>query len=399
MRVLFVARADSVHAVRWIHQLHGQGWDIHLFSAMEKGIHPQLREVTVHYPFYPRSSGTNPEVAIVGQWPSFRGMGVVKQLVGRVRPSWLDWSSRLAKTIDNLRPDIVHSLQIQHSGYLTLAAKRKVRGRFPVWAVSNWGSDIHYSGTLPDHGPRIREVLAECDYYHCECARDVDLAREFGFRGEALPVIPAGGGFDLEELSKLRQPGPASSRRVIALKGRQGWAGRSMVALRAIEASADQLHGYTVVLYSAEKAVQDAADEVARRTGIAFEIERTPWPREEILRMHGRARVSVALSITDGINTSFLEALVMGSFPVQSNTNCGSEWVTCGKSGFLVEPEDQDGVAEAIRRAVADDELIDRASVINAKTIVERAADAVVRPKAVEMYNRMVAAAGKAPAR
>jgi glycosyltransferase involved in cell wall biosynthesis len=399
LKILFVARADSIHAVRWINQLHGQGWDIHLFSAMEKGIHPQLREVTVHYPFYPRSSGANLKVEIVGQWPSFRGMGVVKQIVGQIRPSLIDRSSRLASTIEKLRPDVIHSLQIQHSGYLTLEAKRKVRGRFPIWAVSNWGSDIHYSGRLPDHAPRIRGVLAECDYYHCECERDVDLAREFGFRGVALPVIPAGGGFDLDNLQRLRQPGPASSRRAIAFKGRQGWAGRSMVGLRAIETCADILQGYTVVLYSAEKAVQEAADEVARRTGISFEIERTPWPREAILRMHGRARVSIALSITDGINTSFLEALVMGSFPIQSNTNCGSEWISCGESGFLVEPEDQAGVANAIRRAIADDALIDRAFAINSRTIADRAAEAVVRPKAVGMYNKMVAEAVKAPAR
>jgi len=34
------------------------------------------------------------------------------------------------------------------------------------------------------------EVIEGCEYYSCECNRDVDLARSFGFKGEVLSVSP-----------------------------------------------------------------------------------------------------------------------------------------------------------------------------------------------------------------
>ena len=57
-----------------------------------------------------------------------------------------------------------------------------------------------------------------------------------------------------------------------------------------------------------------------------------------MLRLHGRARVSIAISIGDGISTALLEAMAMGSFPIQTCTACADEWIIDGKSGFIVQP-------------------------------------------------------------
>ena len=66
--------------------------------------------------------------------------------------------------------------------------------------------------------------------------------------------------------------------------------------------------------------------------------------------------------MSDGISTSFLEAMVMGSFPVQSWTSCAGEWIVDGKSGILVPPDDPAPVAAALRRALTDDRLVDAAA-------------------------------------
>ena len=118
-------------------------------------------------------------------------------------------------------------------------AKRLVNGAFPNWVVSNWGSDVALFGRLQAHRERIRQVLAECDYYGCECERDVQLARDFGLRAPALPVIPNGGGFDLETARRLRSTAPPSKRRAIMVKGYQTWAGRALVAFRALARCAE----------------------------------------------------------------------------------------------------------------------------------------------------------------
>src|SRR5207244_9022484 len=93
-----------------------------------------------------------------------------------------------------LKPDIVHSLEFQRAGYPTLAARPYAGRSFPTWIVTNWGSDIYLFGRLAAHIPRIKAVLATCDFYSCECQRDVQLAKELGLKGETLPIFPNSGG-------------------------------------------------------------------------------------------------------------------------------------------------------------------------------------------------------------
>ena len=235
---------------------------------------------------------------------------------------------------------------------------------------------------------RIRKILETCDFYGAECMRDVELACKMGYKGEVLPVLPNGGGYDLPSIERLRQPGPTSERRVVALKGYQGWAGRALVGVRALELSKDSLDGYSVMVYSATDDVLIALELLRRSTCIQIEVMRQTW-REQILRMHGRARVSIGLSITDGISTSMLEAALMGSLPIKSETSCGDEWIESGRTGILVHPEDPQAIAEALRRAPADDDLVNRADEENFETAMARLDTAKIQPKVVEMYNQL----------
>ena len=384
MRILFVAIPDSVHAARWVNQISQQGWDIHLFAATSAPPHLDFRNVTIYGFSAARPPGLHPSVRLRGLWPSRRGAERLGELISPV--PWL------VRTIRWLKPDCIHSLEFQHAGYLALEAKARLKSQFPPWIVTNWGSDIYLFGRLAEHAPKVKGILASCDYYTCECERDIALARAYGFKGEVLPVVPVGGSYRVKELQQFRQPGRTSARRMITLKGYQNWAGRALVGLRAIELAATALTDYRVAVYLAAPEVKIAAELISQSTGIPIEIV-SRCPHEEILRLHGRARASIGLSISDAISTSFLEAIMMGSFPIQSNTGCGDEWVRDGENGLLVHPEDPEGVAAAIRRAVTDDELVDRAAAINTRQSLERLDHSVLQPKVLEMYNRVAAQA------
>jgi glycosyl transferase family 4/glycosyl transferase family 1 len=306
------------------------------------------------------------------------------------RPTWL------AAAIRFLKPDLIHTLEIRHAGYLALAARRRLASSFPPWIVSNWGSDIHLFGRLPEHQERIRSVMSAADFIHGECERDVDLARRFGFEGEDFGIFPCGGGFPLEELSALRQPGLTSRRRVVVLKGVQGVFGRALVGLEALRRCADLLRagGFSVALPLASPDVQVAAELFCDETGIDVEVEKERWPRERFLRLYGSARVSIGLGISDAASTSMLEAMVMGAFPIQACTACADEWIVDGSSGLIVPPEDPAAVAVAVRRALTDDVLVDRAAEQNME-VAERRLDAkVVGPQVIERYRHI---AGREP--
>ncbi len=392
-----MARPVSIHAARWINQVADQGWDLHMFSAYEAPLHADFRNLTAYglkrYPV-PKDSGIRQRAL----WPLPVAGEHVRMLGARLSPRWSSRAAWLARVVAFLKPDLVHSLEFQEAGYLTLEARkihqafRFYGGRFPRWAVSNWGSDIYLYGPLAGHRERVEAILRSCDYYACECHRDVQLARQYGFRGQTLPVLPIAGGFDLERMRQYRQPGPVSSRRVVALKGYQHWAGRALVGLQAIERCADVLKagGYTLALYLANEDVRIAAERMAARAGLQLEIV-PDGSHEEVLRLHGRARVSVGLSISDGLSTSALEAIVMGAFPVQSDTSCLTELVRDREGVLMVPAEEPEQVAAAIRRALTDDALVDRAAELNTRVVNTRLDHKLIRRQVVSMYERIAA--------
>lgn len=377
---------DSVHTARWLKQLRGQGFDVHLFPSTRSRVpHPDISEVTVYG--YGR-----PPADLRGRvrWCSLSPLGghlgrLGARLIGDPAPD-----AALRRVLLQLNPDVVHSMEIQAAGYLTVGLKNSLPA-FPPWLVSVWGSDLVLFGQLAAHRERVREVVGACDALHVECDRDLRLGRDMGLKGRETPRFPASAGFDIPHLESLRSPIPPSQRKDIVIKGYQGWAGRSLFALRAVELASPFLRDYRIRVYLAPPEVAIAAELLAGRTGLRIEMVSAGRPHDQMLAMHSRARVSIGLSVSDGISASLLEAMLMGSFPIQSDTGCGCEWVRDGETGFLVPPESPEETADRLRRAITDDALVDRAAALNWETCRSRLDARVIVPRVAEMYRDVAA--------
>ena len=405
MRILFVAMANSIHTSRWIHQLANQGWDIHLFPVEDFPPCVMPGSITLHDLMYHPIHKTLNRKALSDMaggvklqgiyWKhlqKFWDMPVSRRLalrvVRRLRPQWQDRVWRLAETIRTLKPDLIHSLETQHGSYLVQQAKVLYGANFPPWAISIWGSDLYLFGQFDEHQERVRNVLASCNYLFCDCNRDIEIAHRMGFSGEVMPVFPVAGGHDIPAMRRFRQPGKTSERSVIVLKGYQHWAGRALVGLRALELCADLLQGYRIVIFYALYEVKIAADLLSERIGVP--ISAFPYMAlDEVLQLQGKARLSIGLSISDGISTSFLEAMIMGSFPIQSNPGCANEWADDGQGALFVPPEDPHKIAEAIRRVLTDDSLVDRGAAINDQTVETRLDLSVMQTQVVRVYEHI----------
>lgn len=385
-RILLVAMPESIHTTRWISQIVDQGWDIHLFPSLDTDrVHPELADITVHHAIYSFTANEKKDIEYRGVPVPASAYGWSKNLLQRFIPNYR--AMKLKSVIERIKPDIVHSLEMQHAGYLCLEVKNMLGGSFPPWIVTNWGSDIFLFGRLPWHEPLIRDVLSNCEYYSCECRRDVCLAEYYGFKGKVLPVFPNTGGFDVAKSAAIRKSGLVSERRAIMLKGYQGWAGRALVGLRALERCVDVLQGYRIYIHSAMcDEVVIAAELFRKSSSIPLEFVVPGSPHEKILTLHGESRISIGLSISDGISTSLLEAMLMGAFPIQSYTACADEWIVDGRTGILVHPDDSDNVEAAIRKALQQDDLVDVAAEENMSVVKERLDKAQLKVKTIAFY-------------
>lgn len=400
MRILFVAMAYSVHTARWVSQLPRTGWDTHVFDMQEGSVSPELSDVTAHT-YCPPERRNARLTKLHAVWPFRRGAYAARRYI----PQFLQRAVlparavSLARLIRQLKPDILHSLEMQHQSYPLLEVRRRLGGSFPMpWIYSSWGSDLYLFKDDPRHRDAIREVLQACDYYVPDCERDIGLARSLGFAGRIPGVFPVCGGLDVDAGRRWLTPGAPSTRRVIAIKGYHGWAGRALTALGALEACVDLLPGYLVEIYLADEKTREAASAVSRRTGVPIRIV-PPGPPLETIQLMGRARVAMALSISDGSPISMLEAMMMGALPIQSDTISTAEWIVPGSNGLLVPAEDAGSVGRALRRALTDDALVDGASRANLEIVRRRVDVGVIRPRILDMYAEISAQnASDAPA-
>lgn len=389
LRVLVVGFVESIHAVRAVEPMTELGWDVHVFASHPHWANPAWRDVTLH---------VDPGFVPPGPDASVR-VEYLEPAAGNEEPviEGLTWEQRvgsLAAAIEELAPDLVDSMEIQHGGYLVAEVRALLDGEPPPWLVHNWGSDVFYYGRSPRHQSRLRAVLGGCDFYGAECHRDIGLARAFGFSGRALPVLPNAGGFDLEAARRLRAPGPVSARRTIALKATNAFVYRPLTALDALERCAELLSGYELTLYTASPEVEERARRLSESADIGLEVMsglEIPVTHEQVLAMHGRARVSISLSESDAICTSFLEAMVMGSFPIQSDTGCSAAWADAGRGALFVDPDDPEQVAAALRRALSEDELVDGAAETNAAVAGARLDRGPLLARMRDAYQRVAA--------
>jgi len=388
MRILFVAMSHSIHTARWISQLEGQGHEVHLFPSESNEINPALRHVKLHDGLFGDYLSLDPSVQVIDDVVSFpkNFRRLVRGFLRRLDLRWNDRAWRLSRVTRMIQPDIVHSMEIQHAGYLTLQAQKYIRGKFPKWIVTIWGSDIYLFGRLKKHIEPIKAVLSKCDLFVCECGRDISLARNLGYQGKVLQIAVTGG-YDINRIRQLRPAGLTSQRRVILVKGYQNFSGRALVALRALELCADVLNGYRIAIHLSNDVISIAAELMSKSTGISVDLI-PQCSLEEMLKWHGMARISIGLSISDGLSCSLLEAMLMGSYPIQSDTSCASEWIQ-GDSVSFVPPNDPHIVAAAIRRAIGDDALVDRSAIINIKLTEDRLDRSKMRADIVGLYETL----------
>jgi glycosyltransferase involved in cell wall biosynthesis len=377
--VLVVGFPESVHTARWLNMLLGHGIRLVLLPVYRGPLAKEIGRYRIVADADDLARCSDSELGVFDlDSVSVAELDHIREETGYVpwEPAWLrvdmTQAGHAVAAIRRLRPALVHSMVVQFGGYLTLAAREHIGDDFPAWLLSNWGSDIYLFRKVPEHREKIARIALLIDAYHAECERDIAMIRQMGFRRFTFPALPATGGSDFSEFPKLSVFPRPSQRRDIVLKGYHGWSGRALHLLSALHLAADTLRNFTIRITVAGPQIREVARTLSEADGLKIVIEPyVPNHRDALIRL-GNARMVAGLGISDGISTTLLEAMSMGAFPIQGDTSCGSEWIVPGKTGFLVSPNDIAALAEAIRRAATDDELVDNAAEANRRTVEAR---------------------------
>lgn len=381
MKILFVADGRSPIALSWMRYWVEAGHSVHLASTYPCA--PDLRLASLSV--IPAAFG---EVA--GQ-PGGSGQPVTRSLLRRLVPVGLrtflrEWlgpltlgraSRRLRTLIDTQRPDLVHALRIPFEGILAAQAVL-ISGRAspPPLVVSVWGNDftLHAHAT-PGMASLTRKTLQNVQGVHTDCARDLRLAREWGFGvGRPAIVLPTNGGLDLKVFYPPRKAEVRQNQdipKIINPRGVRAYV-RNDTFFRAMPLVLRECPTARFVCPAMQG--ESLALHWVRELGIDAAVDLLPLQtRPALAELFRQSLVTVSITEHDGTPNTLLEAMACGCYPVAGEIESLQEWITPGVNGTLVPADDPAALAQAILRALDSPHERHIAAAHNATLIQQRA--------------------------
>ena len=379
-KILIIGMFDSIHLARWLKQFENDNIDFILFPSKKfKIINSELFKLVksnkvakFYLPWQYRFK------AIAGYVDFFlSALGNLININSR--------KIRLKSILSRVSFDLVHALEIQGAGYLYSELPKTIINSNKL-ILTNWGSDIYYYRNYLTHNKKIAKVVSLAAYYSAECQRDYDLLRNYKFTGKKLPCIPNSGGFTLKELNSYKKP--SNQRKLLLCKGYGGLFGRVEIALPAIESALRSHSEFNAFFYSVTNDIEPLIQKLILEFGsrVKYSTVRKPIDRGEILKLFSEALVYIGCSTSDAISTSFLEALVYGAYPIQTNTSCANEWVHRGAICSVVSLDSRKIIIE-LNKITNSPKLMDKAQINNFKVAHKFLSSEEIYKKAMTFYN------------
>lgn len=365
---LLLISMPSVHFTRWVSNLEHSEFELYWFDILNRGEIKNLNGVTQFVRWKQRK-----KKPFRGEYTLSKRAPKVYQTIEPLFQTTID--EALTDIINEVKPDIIHSFQMQDCTYPILKTMR----RFPniPWIYSCWGSDLFYYQQEKKHRKEIKKALTRINYFHADNQRDFDLATSLGFKGKLFGIIPGGGGYDITEMNKSTLP--MSERTVILVKGYQHHFGRAKQVLDALREIKEEIDKYEIIVFGAHEEVFEYRNHFNKITI----YHRNELHHNELFTIMCKSKIYIGNSISDGIPNTLLESMIMGVFPIQSNPgNATAEVIAHGKNGFLIsDPYNTAEIKKHVLTALSDNGLLEDAREKNMIFSKEYLAYDIVRDK------------------
>lgn len=381
MRLLFVADGRSPIALNWISYFVQVGHEVHLASSFP--CKPELNLASCSVLPLPLSPGGE----IAGNASGIRRFIPVRlrsALRQRLVPLALPRTAKvLRQRVADIQPDLVHAMRIPYEGMLAALAELET----PL-LVSVWGNDFTYHAkATPLMSHYTRMTLGRANALHTDCQRDRHLAHSWGYaKDRPCAVMPGNGGVQLEYF----HPQPADMPQlplVINPRGLRAYVRNDtffqsvplvMQRVPEVQFICPAMHGESEALRWVERlGIHKAVTLLPRQT------------RPQMAELFRQARVAVSITEHDGTPNTLLEAMACGCFPIAGDIETSHEWIKPGVNGYLVQPDDVVGLAEAISCALENSEMRIKAAAINQQLVKERAEYQQVMSQAEKLYQEL----------
>jgi glycosyltransferase involved in cell wall biosynthesis len=376
MKILFVSM-PSVHVTRWIENLKDTEHELFWFDILNRGKLDTLHSVIQFTGWKKRKLSY-----IKGEYQLQKHFPMLYEKIQSLLE--VTTNEALEKVILDIQPDIVHSFELHSCCTPILATMQKYSNL--KWLYSCWGTDLYYYQQFSKYIKKINEVLQRVNFLHTDCERDFTFAKQLGFTGKHVGVIPGGTGYKLQELEVFKLS--FNERKIILVKGYEHHFGRGLNVVKALHGLQKEIQEFDVVVFGAHPVVID----YIKSNDLHFTFfDRHELTHHKLMELMGKSLLYIGNSISDGMANTLLEAIVMGAFPIQSNPGgVTEEIIQDGVNGFLIiDPESLLEIKEKISSILKDFDLIKTATLINEKIALDKLNYANNKVKVINIYKSL----------
>lgn len=401
MRILLVADGRSPITHGWIRMLKRAKHAVFLVSSFPCAPIEGVEELHVMPIAFNALSGSQVSTGT----HTLQKNNPVRQQVGKFRSLlmtgryWVGplslpiYRSRFHQLVTRLKPDLVHGLRIPFEGMLAGYTPKPL----PL-LISIWGNDLTYHAQgsfLMAHSSR--NTLRRADGLMADAQRDIRLGKEWGFNPSAPTlVVPGAGGVELsaisnvkKEIGEFKEWLPGGRRLVINPRGFRPGSVRNDTFFKAVPLVLAK--NPDVFFACAAMQGQPEAQEWLNRLDIAGNVHLLPYLSQASLwNLFKLADLTISISEHDGTPNSLLEAMACGCFPIAGDIESIREWITHGRNGFLVDPNDPQALADSILKGLADSDLRNSAAKVNESIVIKRADAEIIRKSVDAFYSQFL---------
>jgi len=377
-KVLVIGMFDSIHLARWLSQFEDQSIDFFLLPSKKfKYLNYELVKLI--------KSKNIAKYTFFKPYFCFKYIGYMDYILNILFKTINKDFRRilLKRVLIRNQFNLVHAIEIQGAGYLYDSLPMGISDRNTM-ILTNYGSDIYYFREIPEENKKIKSVLTKARFYSGECQRDYEIALGLGFVGKFLPCIPNAGGFknDIFDLNIVA----SENRNLIVAKCYGGVFGLGGLIIDALSAFLVDKPDIKIVIHSVTDDLLEKSIEFKNtfpKQVSCFKV-REKIPRALLLEYLSNARIYIGASKSDGISTSFLEALCLGAYPIQTNTSCANEWINLGFYGSIIEPKSTE-ILNAINMSYSDMDL-DHKRIRNLSNAKKHLSYSLIKSQAHKFY-------------
>ncbi len=374
MKILFVS-VFGYHFFNWVLQLKHSGHEVYWFDVNDANTYVKKID------FVHQTVKWKNKLEYPGRQRIKKKFPFLNAFIRKVNQR--QFIDVFQKKFDEIQPDVVHSFEMYSSSVPILEIMRKHPKK--KWIYTTWGTDLFFYQHEPKKLKGITEVFKRLDYMFSDCTRDCLIAKNLGFKGDYLGLFPGGGGYDFESSNSWLNE--FQNRKTILIKGYQNKFGRCIKVLEALKEMGDEIENYDVVVFGAPEEVFRFVELSGFGKMENFKIMGRIG-RGEVLKLMGQSQIYIGNSISDGMPNTLLEAIIMETFPIQSNPGgATAEIIEHGKNGYLIEnPENSNEIAALIIKALQNPTLLKTAVEYNSKFIRPKLEREYVKERVLKKY-------------